>query len=109
MRRTIGSLKVLTVSVMAFSLMVVLLALRSAICMRVKLLSLTCLRHRPSVQTDFRHGAYPYTERKGHELTHLPFRSWCPACVKAKSKRNHSRALKTKQPIIQLDYCYFGR
>ncbi|CAE7439381.1 RE2 [Symbiodinium natans] len=48
------------------------------------------------------------TERKEHELTHLPFRSWCPICVRAKSKQNHSRTLKTKQPVVQLDYCFLG-
>ena len=48
------------------------------------------------------------TERREHELTHLPFRSWCPTCVRAKSKQNHSRTLKTKQPVIQLDYAFLG-
>ena len=37
------------------------------------------------------------TERREHELTHLPFRSWFPTCVRAKSKQNHSGLLKTKQ------------
>ena len=46
------------------------------------------------------------TERREHELTHLPFRSWCPTCVRAKSKQNHSRTLKTKQRVIQLDYAF---
>ena len=48
------------------------------------------------------------TERREHKLTHLPFRSWCPACVRAKSKQNHSRTLKTKQPVIQVDYAFLG-
>ena len=30
-------------------------------------------------------------ERLVHELTHLPFRSWCEFCVKAKSKQSRSR------------------
>ena len=29
-------------------------------------------------------------------------------CVRAKSKQNHSRTLKTKQPVIQLDYAFLG-
>ena len=44
------------------------------------------------------------TEHREDKLTHLPFRSWRPTCVRAKSKQNHSRTLKTKQPVIQLDY-----
>ena len=48
------------------------------------------------------------TGRKEHELTRLPFRSWCPTCVRAKSKQNHSRTLKTKQPALQLDYAFLG-
>ena len=53
-------------------------------------------------------GEPPLTERKEHELTHSPIRSWCPTCVRAKSKQNHSRTLKTKQPVIQLDYAFLG-
>ena len=36
---------------------------------------------------------------------HVP---WCPSCVRAKSKQNHSRTLKTKQPVIQLDCAFLG-
>jgi len=43
-------------------------------------------------------------ERRLHELTHLPFRSWCSTCVKAKSKQSHSHATKEIQPVIQVDY-----
>ena len=48
------------------------------------------------------------TEQREHELTHLPLRSWCPTCVRAKSEQNHSRTLRTKQPVIQLDYAFLG-
>ena len=48
------------------------------------------------------------TERRERELTHLPFWSWCSTCVRAKSKQNHSRTLKTKQPVVQLDYAFLG-
>ena len=48
------------------------------------------------------------TECKYYELTHLPFRSWCPNCIRAKSKQNHCRTLKTKLPVIQLDYAFLG-
>ena len=39
-----------------------------------------------------------------HNLTHLPFRSWCKICVQSKSKQNPSRTLKTRQPVLQMDY-----
>eukprot|EP00971_Amphidinium_carterae_P352185 6492468-Amphidinium_carterae.2 len=40
-----------------------------------------------------------------HRLNHMPYRSWCPNCVKAKGQPNHHRkgALK-EQSLIQLDY-----
>ena len=31
----------------------------------------------------------PDKERSEHSLTHVPFRSWCKACVLARSKENH--------------------
>ena len=43
-------------------------------------------------------------ERRLHELTHLPFRSWCSTCVRAKSKQSHSLPVKDSQPVIQVDY-----
>ena len=45
-------------------------------------------------------------ERELHELTHLPFRSWCSTCVKAKSRQSHSLPIKNSQPVIQLDYSF---
>ena len=38
-----------------------------------------------------------------HNLTHLPFRSWCKTCVQSKSKQNRSRTLKTRQlqPVLE--------
>ena len=43
-----------------------------------------------------------------HNLTHLPFRSWCKICVQSKSKQNPSRTLKTRQPVLQMDYSFIG-
>ena len=40
-----------------------------------------------------------------HNLTHLPFRSWCSTCVKAKSRESHALPSST-QPVIQLDYSF---
>ena len=47
-------------------------------------------------------------ERTIHELTHLPFRSWCKYCVQAKSKQSHSHTIKESQPVIQVDYSYLS-
>ena len=46
-------------------------------------------------------------ERAEHELTHLPFRSWCPTCVANKGRAdNHPRQF-SKLPVVQFDFCYF--
>ena len=45
-----------------------------------------------------------------HYLTHLPYRNWCPVCVRAKAKEDaHRRAAENPEdksglPIISLDY-----
>eukprot|EP00971_Amphidinium_carterae_P192481 3819629-Amphidinium_carterae.2 len=45
-----------------------------------------------------------------HRLTHMPYRNWCPICVKAKGQPNHHRkgALKEQSlmQLNQLDYAY---
>eukprot|EP00971_Amphidinium_carterae_P083345 1649624-Amphidinium_carterae.1 len=34
-------------------------------------------------------------EQEGHRITHMPYRSWCPICVKAKGHQHHRKgALK---------------
>ena len=44
-------------------------------------------------------------ERPEHELTHLPYRSWCPACAQAKGRSdNHP---KQQTPVIQCDVTYY--
>ena len=46
-------------------------------------------------------------EREHHNATHIPYRSWCPVCVKAKGKeethvrRNDYQSLK---PTVSYDY-----
>ena len=47
-------------------------------------------------------------EREEHNLTHLPFRSWCHICVQAKSQQNHSKKLRMKQPVLQCDYSFMS-
>eukprot|EP00971_Amphidinium_carterae_P202911 4026712-Amphidinium_carterae.1 len=60
------------------------------------------------VQKQLRQPHQPTTlEIQEHRLTNMPYRSWCPICVKAKGQPNHHRkgALK-EQSLIQLDYAY---
>ena len=42
-------------------------------------------------------------QRAVHNLTHLPYRSWCEHCTKAKSQ---STRQIDKQPVIQIDYFF---
>ena len=45
-------------------------------------------------------------ERAEHELTHLPYRSWCTICVQSKGRQDHHKAQQSKQPVIQCDFAY---
>ena len=47
-------------------------------------------------------------EVDAHMTTHLPFRSWCPHCVRGKSKgKPHLRSDAKKEiPIVVLDYMF---
>ena len=46
-------------------------------------------------------------ERELHNLTHLPFRAWCPICTKCKSHGDyHSKQIYDKRPVIQIDYAF---
>ena len=47
-------------------------------------------------------------ERQLHNLTHLPYRTWCQECVTAKGKLEKHMRQPTKQPVIQLDYGFLG-
>ena len=46
-------------------------------------------------------------EMEEHALTHMPYRSWCPICVKAKGKKDAYKQQQSKQPVIQIDFAYF--
>ena len=74
-------------------------------CLRLPILTCASARRPKGLPAP---GEPTLTEPREHELTRLPFRSWCPTCVRAKSEQNHSRTLKTKQPVIQLDYAFLG-
>ena len=54
-------------------------------------------------------------ERLDHEVTHLPYRSWCGHCVRGKAKeRGHLRAdrdegdLGARLPMVCMDYCFYS-
>ena len=50
-------------------------------------------------------------EVERHNMTHLPFRAWCPVCVEAKGKEDsHYKANeKGDKPKVGLDYKAFGQ
>ena len=49
-----------------------------------------------------------------HEVSHLPFRSWCPACVRGRQKSNPHRKQSDEDrdaeqiPVISYDYGFLG-
>ena len=55
-------------------------------------------------------GAPTEEEKKEHELTHLPYRSWCRHCVRGKGRAlDHKRC--DRQPrlrTVHFDYCFMG-
>ena len=50
-------------------------------------------------------------EVREHELTHLPYRNWCPHCIKGKGKEmGHHRKSRDEEGLAEyhLDYCFPG-
>ena len=52
-------------------------------------------------------------EVEEHNLTHLPYRNWCPVCVAAKGKeQGHPRVERggpdEDMPEVGMDYDYYG-
>ena len=45
-------------------------------------------------------------QRAQHNLTHLPYRSWCEHCVRAKGKERQSKRNTDRQLVIQIDYSF---
>ena len=47
-----------------------------------------------------------------HNITHLPFRRWCPFCLRGRgiSSGHFSRkeADESQVPVIAVDYCFLG-
>ena len=55
-------------------------------------------------------------EREEHELTHMPFRSWCEDCVKSRAINAHHRTKSAKDPLeevkvarVHMDYFFMSR
>ena len=41
-----------------------------------------------------------------HNLTHLPYRNWCPICVQGKGRQDNYKKQQSRQAIIQVDFAY---
>ena len=52
-------------------------------------------------------------EKQAHELTHLPFASWCPVCVRARAADDPHQTLPEGvppgTPIVQIDFFFLNR
>ena len=55
-------------------------------------------------------------EREEHELTHMPFRSWCEDCVKSRARNAHHRKKLAPDPLeevkvarVHMDYFFMSR
>lgn len=48
-------------------------------------------------------------ERQLHNLTHLPYRTWCNHCFKGKGKEQHHLKLASRSPTVQLDYHFLAQ
>ena len=51
------------------------------------------------------------TERERHEVTHCPYRSWCPICVVGRGQKSGHKKQKrdgTELPRFAMDYGFLG-
>ena len=57
-------------------------------------------------------GAPTESEVERHNVTHMPFRSWCLACVEGKARDKHHQKAEgqvgKEVPEIVFDYCFLG-
>ena len=56
-------------------------------------------------------GAPSANEVEEHNLTHLPFRAWCPSCVNGRGRdRQHLRQELSDKAVAEVvfDYCFMG-
>ena len=57
-------------------------------------------------------GAPSAAERAAHEATHLPFRIWCPVCVRGRRDNPPRTSVDSgahEVPEVLLDYCFIRR
>ena len=47
-------------------------------------------------------------ERELHDLTHMPYRAWCPLCVKCKGVGDYHEQTYDKKPVSQVDYSFIS-
>ena len=45
-------------------------------------------------------------EVQEHNLTHMPYRSWCPICVQGMGRSTSHLQQTSRKPIIQVDFAY---
>ena len=56
-------------------------------------------------------GAPTQSEIDAHNITHLPYRAWCPACVAGKARDRLHKAFAYEDkgiPEVVFDYCFLG-
>ena len=47
-------------------------------------------------------------EVEEHELVHVPYRNWCPVCVRAKGKElNHRKSIEEPKRLSEHSFDYF--
>ena len=46
-------------------------------------------------------------EREAHSLTHMPFRSWCTVCQRAKGQQHYHKSKQKASSVIQLDHSFY--
>ena len=46
-------------------------------------------------------------EREAHSLTHMPFRSWCTVCQRAKGQQHYHQSKQKALNVIQLDHSFY--
>ena len=57
-------------------------------------------------QEDYDNHSSPLHKKTEHNLTHLPYRNWCPICVQGKGRQDNYKKQQSQQPVIQVDFAY---
>ena len=64
--------------------------------------------HQPAIRAKAATTPYTPTQQEvlEHNLTHLPYRNWCPICVRGKGRTTNHPPQRSKQPVVQVDFAY---